>query len=88
MDYNFWVMQSAGRTILLDTGYDISARDWLGEISVIPTPDGLKLLGIDPAAVDMVISLLHNNEIGVPTFPRATLIGATWVPGHSVRSHR
>ena len=37
------------------------------------------------AAVDMVISFLHNNEIGVPEYPRATLIGASWVPGHTVR---
>lgn len=65
MDYNFWVMRSGDETILLDTGYDISARDWLGEISVVPTPDGLKLLGIDPAAVDMVItSHFHYDHIG------------------------
>jgi LacI family transcriptional regulator len=37
------------------------------------------------AAVDMLISQLHNNEIGVPRFPRATLIEATWVPGKTVR---
>lgn len=37
------------------------------------------------AAVDMVISQIHNNEQGVPAFPRATLIGATWRDGPSVR---
>jgi len=37
------------------------------------------------AAVDMVISQIHNNEHGVPAFPRATLIGATWRDGTSVR---
>ena len=56
MDYNYWVVRSGDQTILLDTGYDIAARDWLGEISVVPTPESLKLLGIDPAAVDMVIT--------------------------------
>jgi LacI family transcriptional regulator len=40
------------------------------------------------AAVDMVISLLHNNEIGVPRFPRATLIEASWVAGRTVRRMR
>ena len=40
------------------------------------------------AAVDMVISLLHNNEIGVPKFPRATLVEASWVPGRTVRKSR
>jgi glyoxylase-like metal-dependent hydrolase (beta-lactamase superfamily II) len=65
MDYNFWVIRSPGGTILLDTGYDIPARDWLGEISVVPPPDGLDLLGIAPAAVDMVItSHFHYDHIG------------------------
>lgn len=65
MDYNFWVMRAPDATILLDTGYDIAARDWLGEISVVPTPDGLGLLGIDPASVDMVItSHFHYDHIG------------------------
>lgn len=36
------------------------------------------------AAVDMVVSQIHNNEVGVQEFPRATLIGATWVEGASV----
>jgi LacI family transcriptional regulator len=38
------------------------------------------------AAVDMVVSQIHNNETGVQEFPRATLIGATWVEGQSVRA--
>src|SRR5690606_27628709 len=37
------------------------------------------------AAVDMIVSQIHNNETGVQEFPRATLIGATWVMGSSVR---
>ncbi|WP_415907417.1 LacI family DNA-binding transcriptional regulator [Oleiharenicola sp. Vm1] len=40
------------------------------------------------AAVDMVISHLHNNECGVPEFPRATLIGASWQPGKTLRRVR
>jgi LacI family transcriptional regulator len=38
------------------------------------------------AAVDMVVSQIHNNEPGVQDFPRATLIGATWVEGTTVRA--
>jgi LacI family transcriptional regulator len=34
-------------------------------------------------AVDMVVGQIHNNESGVQEFPRATLIGATWVDGMS-----
>jgi LacI family transcriptional regulator len=40
------------------------------------------------AAVDMVVSQIHNNETGVQEFPRATLIGATWVDGPSVRAKK
>jgi glyoxylase-like metal-dependent hydrolase (beta-lactamase superfamily II) len=65
MEYNFWVMRHDGAVVLLDTGYDITARDWLGEIPVMATPDGLSLLGIDPLAVSMVItSHFHYDHIG------------------------
>jgi LacI family transcriptional regulator len=37
------------------------------------------------AAVDMVVSQIHNNEAGVQEFPRSTMIGATWVDGATVR---
>lgn len=37
------------------------------------------------AAIDMVISMIHSGESGVPPFPRATLIGGTWVDGETVR---
>jgi LacI family transcriptional regulator len=36
------------------------------------------------AAVDMVVAQIHNGETGVQEFPRATLIGPTWVNGPSV----
>lgn len=38
------------------------------------------------AAVDMVVSQIHNNEVGVQDFPRATLIGASWMEGASIRN--
>lgn len=37
------------------------------------------------AAIDMLVGMLHNNEIGLPPFPRATLISGSWVPGSTVR---
>lgn len=43
---------------------------------------------VGEAAVDMVISQIHNNECGVNEFPRATLIGATWVDGTSATGHK
>jgi len=40
---------------------------------------------VGEAAVEMLIGMIHNNEFGIPTFPRATLIGSTWVDGKTVR---
>jgi len=37
-------------------------------------------------AVDLLIGMIHNGERGVPPFPRATLIGPTWVEGRTVRA--
>jgi LacI family transcriptional regulator len=37
------------------------------------------------AAVDMLLSALHNEEPGLPVAPRATLIGASWTDGATIR---
>lgn len=65
MQYNYWLLRTGGTVILMDTGYDIPARDWLGEIPVVPTPDGLAALGVEPRQVSMVIaSHFHYDHIG------------------------
>ncbi|MCX6875613.1 MAG: LacI family DNA-binding transcriptional regulator [Verrucomicrobia bacterium] len=40
---------------------------------------------VGEAALDMLISMVHHNELGVPDHPRATLIGSHWVDGSTVR---
>jgi LacI family transcriptional regulator len=40
---------------------------------------------VGEAAIEMIIGMIHNNESGVPLFPRATLIGSTWVDGFTVK---
>ena len=64
----------------------------LGLVQLERRRDPLDWTGMDQhndrtgeAAVDMVISLLHNTELGVPEYPRATLVGASWVDGGTVR---
>ncbi len=37
------------------------------------------------AAIDLLTGLLHHHEYGIPGFPRATFIGASWAAGSSVR---
>ena len=39
---------------------------------------------VGEAAVEMVVGMIHNNERGIPLFPRATLLGSTWVEGRTV----
>jgi LacI family transcriptional regulator len=40
---------------------------------------------VGAAAMDMLISMVHHNERGVPEYPRATMIGSHWVDGSTVR---
>jgi LacI family transcriptional regulator len=40
---------------------------------------------VGEAALDMLISMIHHNERGVPEHPRATLIGSHWVDGTTIR---
>lgn len=41
---------------------------------------------VGEAAVGMVVEMIHSGEIGAPSFPRATLVGSTWIPGLTTRS--
>lgn len=42
---------------------------------------------VGEAAMDMLISMVHHNENGVPKHPRATMIGSHWVDGMTVVKH-
>ena len=37
-------------------------------------------------AIDMAITRIHQNEFGLPPYPRASLIGASWKDGETVRN--
>jgi len=41
---------------------------------------------VGEAAVEMLISMIHHDETGIPLYPRATMIGSTWIEGMTVRS--
>jgi LacI family transcriptional regulator len=40
---------------------------------------------VGKAALDMLISMIHHHERGVPDHPRATMIGCHWVDGSTVQ---
>jgi DNA-binding LacI/PurR family transcriptional regulator len=79
------------RTWLEEAGRRVP-RD-IGLIQLERRPDTLDWAGMDQhndivgeAAVDLLVAQLHRHEPGVPEFPRATLIGASWVDGATVRA--
>ena len=41
--------------------------------------------GIGQAVVDLTLSLLRNQETGVPRFPRFGLVNGQWVEGRTIR---
>jgi LacI family transcriptional regulator len=74
-------LKAAGRRIPEDVG--VIQLEWRSSRPEIAGMHQHNLVAGE-AAVDMVVSQIHNNEVGVQEFPRATLIGATWVDGASV----
>lgn len=58
---------------------DVFGRDASGEIAGIRQDN----VGVGENAVDLLLSLLHHNEIGVPVHPRGTEVHGTWVDGAS-----
>jgi glyoxylase-like metal-dependent hydrolase (beta-lactamase superfamily II) len=78
MDYSFWIAQDEHRVVLVDTGYDIDARDWLGESSLVSPLEALGLLGIEPAQVRAVVAThFHYDHVGtIGEFPNAVIIAA------------
>jgi glyoxylase-like metal-dependent hydrolase (beta-lactamase superfamily II) len=76
MDYSFWVIRAGNDVILFDTGYPLHERNTHDEVHVISPPEGLRLLGIEPSDVTMVIaSHFHYDHIGyVGLFTNATIV--------------
>lgn len=40
---------------------------------------------VGEAAVEMLLGMIHQDDAGIPLYPRATLIGSSWVNGTTVR---
>ena len=73
MDYFVWLVRGAGRVIVVDTGFNAKAAAKRGRQITRPVEDGLRLMGVEPAAVeDVVITHLHYDHVGnFDLFPKA-----------------
>ena len=76
-----WI-KAAGRRIPEDIG--VIQLEWRASRPEVAGMNQHNLV-TGEAAVDMVVSQIHNNEPGVREFPLATMIGATWEDGSTVR---
>ena len=70
---------------------DLRVPDDIGVIQYEWRKDHAEWAGMDQrndlvgeAAMDMLISMVHHNERGIPEHPRATMIGCHWVDGSTV----
>jgi glyoxylase-like metal-dependent hydrolase (beta-lactamase superfamily II) len=65
LDYFVWAIVGAGRTIVLDTGFDEVVAKRRGRELIRSPADGLKMIGVEPAAVpEVILSHLHFDHAG------------------------
>ena len=71
--YYVWVIVGAGRTILVDTGFDEAMAQKRRRTITTPVTDALRLLGIAPTSIeDIVLTHLHYDHCGnYDAFPNA-----------------
>lgn len=65
MDYFVWAIIGAGRSYVVDTGFDAAMAAKRGRCIVHPVADGLRKIGLEPNAVsDVVITHMHYDHAG------------------------
>ncbi len=73
MDYFVWALKSAARTFVVDVGFGREEGEKRGRTFLRCPAEGLKLVGIDAAAVeDVIITHMHYDHAGnLSLFPNA-----------------
>lgn len=73
IDYFVWLIRSAERTILVDTGFGAAAAEKRGRRLLRTPMAGVATLGVEAATIkDVVITHLHYDHAGnLPQFPGA-----------------
>lgn len=76
-------LSEAGKNVPADIG--LIQYEWRADHATWAGMDQRNDL-VGEAAVDMLVSMIHRDERGVPEHPRATLIGSHWVDGGTVNA--
>ena len=78
MDYFFWVVRNADRTIVVDTGFSAAGGARRGRTTLIDPAAAFEALGVDRAAgPPVVVTHAHYDHIGnLGLFPASPLIVA------------
>src|SRR5215471_12342981 len=73
MDYFVWVARGAGRTFVIDTGFNAGVSERRQRTFLRCPVETLRKLDIDPAAVeDVILTHLHYDHVGnFDRFPKA-----------------
>jgi glyoxylase-like metal-dependent hydrolase (beta-lactamase superfamily II) len=65
LDYFVWVVRNAKRTIVVDTGFGETEAAQRGRRLITPVAEGLRSIGVDPAAVaDVIVTHMHYDHAG------------------------
>lgn len=75
MDYYFWILRNAHRTIVIDTGYSESGGRNRQRGHLIHPAEALDLLGIDRDRCDVVLTHAHYDHAGnLDLFPSSSIL--------------
>lgn len=75
MDYYFWIVRNARRTIVVDTGYGAVGAQHRNRTFLLDPAQALRELGVDPATATVVLTHAHYDHVGnLALFPQAPLV--------------
>jgi glyoxylase-like metal-dependent hydrolase (beta-lactamase superfamily II) len=76
MDYFFWIVRNAERTVLVDCGFNERSGARRGRTMLCPPAEALARLGVEPAGVSqVVVTHAHYDHIGnLGLFPSAEVV--------------